>query len=366
MSPPRTDAAYFKEQLNYTLGDEDSSVELSILPEGARHVLTIAGSGGRVLPLLARAPKRLTCVDISYPQLHLTELRLTALKELEHAEFLGLLGYPPVVMAPEERERHFRRLPLSAPAREFLEGFFVAHGWAAPVYVGRFERMLRQLSQVNRLFTGKAGQGVFETRTLEEQAEYLRTRFPQTAWKAVLLLLGNSAVLNSLLYRGDFPKKNIQGSAYSIYQDVFSRLFATCLARESFFLQLVFFGELRYPEGNPIECNPDVYARAKAALGRTEIRYVRGDILETARQEGAIDFVSLSDVPSFFKGPREMGFLQELRPGLAPDARVVTRGHLRVLRPDAAGFEPVTDFHQDALNRERTQLWQVQVYRALS
>src|SRR5512143_1611536 len=145
-------------------------------------------------------------------------------------------------MLPEERARCFRRLSLSAPAREFLEGFFEAHAWAPPLYTGRFEGMLKQLSQVNRLLTGRAGQGLFEARTRQEQAEYLRTRFPQTAWKAVLLLLGNSAVLNSLLYRGDFPKKNIPGSAYSIYRSIFSRLFETCLARESFFLQLVFFG----------------------------------------------------------------------------------------------------------------------------
>jgi S-adenosylmethionine-diacylglycerol 3-amino-3-carboxypropyl transferase len=219
---------------------------------------------------------------------------------------------------------------------------------------------------VNRLFTGKAGRGLFEARSREEQEAYLRTRFPHTAWKAVLLLLGNSAVLNSLLYKGDFPKKNIPGSAYSIYRDVFSRLFGACLARESFFLQMVFFGGLRFAEGNPIECEPDVYARAKAALGRTEVRYVQGDIFETARREGGIDFVSLSDVPSFLQGPREESFLQEVRPGLVPDAIVITRGHLRVPRPDTRGFELITSSYEGALKSERTQLWQVQVYQMRS
>lgn len=364
MGQPRASAAYFREQLNYTLGDEDSSVELAILPEGARHVLSIAGSGGRVLPLLARAPRQLTCVDISLPQLHLTELRLAAARELSHAEYLGLFGYPPVAMSPEERARHFQRLALSSPAQQFLQGLFEALSWSPPLYVGRFERMLKQLAGVNRLFTGKAGRGLFEARSREEQAAYLRDTFPHTAFKAVLLLLGNSAVLNSLLYKGDFPKKNIPGSAYAIYRDIFSRLFQTFLARESFFLQLAFFGELRFPEGNPIECEPDVYARAQAALKRTEIRFVQDDILELGRREpGAIDFVSLSDVPSFLKGPREVDFLQTLRPGLAPGALVVTRGHLRIPRPETTGYELITSSYEDVVRRERTQLWQVQVYR---
>lgn len=358
---------YFAGQINYTMGDEDSRVELSVLPDGARHVLAVAGSGGRVLPLLARAPRRLTCVDITLPQLHLTELRLSAVRAFERAEFLGFLGYPPEVMGARERERAFRRLSLSTEAHAFLEQFLESHGWGPPVYVGRFEQMLRKLAQFNRLITGKAGQGLFEARTLEEQRAYLESRFPRTAWKAVLLLLGNSAVLNSLLYKGDFPEKNIEGSAYRIYQDVFSRLFHQGLARESFFLQMVFFGELRFPEGNPVECDAEVYTRAKAALARTEISLVQGDVIERAlHMPERADFVSLSDVPSFLKGSREMTFLQDLRPALAQGAFVITRGHLRIPRPDTAGFELVTSSHEDAIKREKTQLWQVQIYQMRS
>ena len=44
--------------------------------------MAVAGSGGRVLPLLARRPRRLTCVDICRPQLFLTELRVEALRAL--------------------------------------------------------------------------------------------------------------------------------------------------------------------------------------------------------------------------------------------------------------------------------------------
>ena len=48
---------YFN-QLNYTLGNEDTSLELAILPERVGHVFSVAGSGGRVVPLLAKFPRK--------------------------------------------------------------------------------------------------------------------------------------------------------------------------------------------------------------------------------------------------------------------------------------------------------------------
>ena len=55
---------YFN-SLNYTIGNEDASLELAVLPEKAQHVFTVAGSGSRIIPLLSKNPLRLTCVDSS-------------------------------------------------------------------------------------------------------------------------------------------------------------------------------------------------------------------------------------------------------------------------------------------------------------
>jgi S-adenosylmethionine-diacylglycerol 3-amino-3-carboxypropyl transferase len=357
-------ASYFRGQLNYTLGDEDADVERSVLREGAGHVVTVAGSGSRALPLLSRAPAKLTFLDVSPPQLHLTELRVAAARALSRDEFVAFLGYPPASMSPTRREQSFRKLELSPPARSFFEGLFEAHAWGSLLYLGRFERMLQQLAFVNRLFTGSAGRGLFDARSREEQRAYLASSFPHRAFKAVLLLLGNSAILNSLLYKGDFPEKNVPGSAYDVYKGVFYRLFEGSAARESFFLQMVFFGELRFAEGNPLECDPEVYAQAQRALERTEVSFTCADVLEAVgAMRGTAELVCLSDVPTFLKGSREASCLQDLRAGLAPGAMVVTRGHLRVSHPDATGFEVITEAYEAALNREKTQLWKVQIYR---
>ncbi|QPH38261.1 DUF3419 family protein [Pedobacter endophyticus] len=211
---------YFK-NLNYSLGDEDSRVEYNILEEDVNHVMGIAGSGGRMLPLLARSPKKLTCVDILDEQLFLTELRYEAIKYLDFEQYLAFLGYPPVFLLPDERRKIFDQLPLSEPARIYLEKVFVNAKWSEIIYTGQFEQTLIKLSKVNRLITGRKGQMLFETNSLPEQIAYLTDRFPRHRWDLVLRLLGNTSVLNSLLYKGDFPKKNIPGSHFKNFKRIF-------------------------------------------------------------------------------------------------------------------------------------------------
>src|SRR3954465_15129773 len=112
-------SAYFN-KLNYTLANEDTPMEYGILPEHQMHVMSVAGSGGRILPLLAKYPKIVTCVDVSQEQIYLCEMRFESLRVLSHSEFLAFWGYPPSLAKPKERKELFERLKLSQPAREFF------------------------------------------------------------------------------------------------------------------------------------------------------------------------------------------------------------------------------------------------------
>jgi S-adenosylmethionine-diacylglycerol 3-amino-3-carboxypropyl transferase len=355
---------YFQ-HLNYTMGDEDSGLERQILPEGARHVVAIAGAGGRVLPLLAKAPRRLSCIDINAPQLHLTALRLATLQALSHADFLGFWGYPPEARgwSPARRREVLHSLDLAPAAALFLYHFFDSFGYDPPIYQGRFEKTLATLSKINRFIAGKRGRAIFRATPPAARA-YFQAHFPHRRFRLVLFLLGNSAILNSLLYKGDFPRKNIPGSTFSIYQAIFVRLLADLPPRESFFLQMAFLGELHYPEGNPDECTPAVFHAAQQALGSTEIRLHETDYRPFFQDEvREVDFVSFSDVPSFLPDAAAQRFLQEMSPALVPGALVVTRAHLRVAHPNTAGFGVVSAQYRHLMDRERTQLWRIQIYR---
>jgi S-adenosylmethionine-diacylglycerol 3-amino-3-carboxypropyl transferase len=355
--------------LNYTLANEDTALEMALLTEGCDTVLTIAGSGGRVLPLLAKKPRRVICVDLSQQQLHLTELRLALAREAPLEVFLAFMGYPHE-HAPDEREAAMLRrkwiedLAMSREAREFLRQWLAYLDWGAPLYDGKWERTFARLSRVTRSILGDACEELMECRTLEQQTRYLRNGFPRLRWELVLSLLGNASVFNALLYKGSFPIKNIPGSRRRFYSSRYSRLFATSLARENFFLQLTFLGALRHPEGNPIECRPDVYSAAQAALQEAEIVLEKGDAVSVIALQGRrpVEFLSFSDVPSYFSGDLERNFLQAIRPGLASGAKVVLRHYLHVPEGcDRAGYRDETAAHLGPILAEKVGVYDVEV-----
>jgi S-adenosylmethionine-diacylglycerol 3-amino-3-carboxypropyl transferase len=302
---------------------------------------------------------------VSAPQLFLTELRLAATRALDLEGYRAFLGYPSTPASPDERRRIFKTLTLSGGARAFWTEHFTRAEWASPLYDGRWEKTFARLATANRALTGDAGARLFDTRTLAEQHAYLASEFPRAGFKRVLRLLGNAAIFNALLYRGSFPKKNTKGSHFKHYDEAFTRLFQRGLARESFFLQLAFFGEVRFPEACPAEAQPEPCARAKEALARVEIDYRLGDaIVETTQLPLPVDFVSLSDIASYFSGEREKDFLQTLRPALAPNARVVVRHYLHVPENlDTTGFTHENEAYAEAMLDEKVGVYAFDVFR---
>jgi S-adenosylmethionine-diacylglycerol 3-amino-3-carboxypropyl transferase len=357
--------AYFTKALNYTLANEDTAMELAMLPDRLGHILSVAGSGGRVLPLFSKKPKRLTCVDVSQEQLYLTELRVESARALTHAEFLAFWGYPPRSATPGERKDLYSKIKLSKEADSFISGLFASQNWNSVLYLGKWERTFGTLSQVNQRMTGLAGRKLFECLTLDEQKAYLKKGFPKTAWSAVVFLLGNAGIFNALLYKGHFPKKNIPDSFYGFYSKTFERLFQQAPARESYFLQLLFFGKVVFAEGCPVECKPEVFQAAKEGLSQAEIRYERGDLLEKIHGvDQPIDFLSFSDVPSYFKGETERAFMQITRPKLSSGALTVNRNYLHIPEnTDMKGFKSATHEFQSAIDAEKVGVYVVDVRR---
>lgn len=358
---------YFN-KLNYTLANEDTSLELGLFPQDMGHLMSVTGSGGRILPLLARSPRKVSCVDVSQEQLYLAELRFESLRALDHEEFLKFWGYPPKPAEPEERRKLFNRIPLSPAAESFLRPIFENTCWNSILYAGRWERTVGKLAKVNRRITGQKGIGLFSALNRAEHFEYLRDQFPSRSWAVTLTLLGNAGVFNSLLYKGHFPKKNLPGSSFRHYHGAFDRLFAQGPARENYFLQLFFFGRILFAEGCPIECDPKVYAQARKGLEGATIQYLCGNIVEEAEKSSTpIDALSLSDVPSYFSGETERQFLQRIRRGMNPGGTVVIRNYLRAPEnTDRSGFEDVTHLHEDLIRDEKTQMYRVDVLRRTS
>lgn len=363
----KADGKTYFNNLNYTLGNEDSFLEFQLLSENLNHVFAVAGSGSRIIPLLAKKPRCLTCVDTSKQQLYFTQLRIESLRLLDHEDFLAFWGYPQKTLNALERKKIFQKLPLSQPASIFITKLFEENKWESLLYTGRWERTFIKLSKLNRLLTSKRGQMLFDEETSSGYFSYLKDYFPHKRWKFGVFLFGNALIFNTLLYKGNFPKKNIPMKLHEFYLDSFKKLFNQGPVRNNFFLQLLFFGRILFPEGNPLECDPKIFLLAKKGLQSTRISYVHGDVIEKAADtEIPIDFFSFSDAPSYFDGEIEKNYLQKIHPNLSPNSLLIIRYYLHL--PEGtlmSGFEDITSNYSNLINQEKIQMYSIKILKAI-
>lgn len=83
-------------QIRYAQVWEDADLLMdSLNPRPGTTLLSIASAGDNALALLSGSPDRVIALDINPAQICCLELRVAAYRELEHAEFLELIGSRP-------------------------------------------------------------------------------------------------------------------------------------------------------------------------------------------------------------------------------------------------------------------------------
>lgn len=352
--------------LNYTLANEDSRVEMTIMQSELEHVLTVAGSGARVLPLFASMPKQLTCVDLSKEQLLLTELRIESLRAFDHSEYLVFWGYPPSIEDARYRRELFSKLRLSDDCRRLFVTLFERRDWTSILYDGKWERTFSKIAKICQSVLGDSVHDLFQSENLSQHFAYMDGQFPRLKWRFLVFLIGNSSFFNAILYKGKFPKKNIPESHFRYYLNAYDRIFERFLPRDNFFLQMTLLGRVAFESGNPIECSPDLFDKIKEGISRSRIYYREGNVVDLVEQNDAtpINFVSLSDVPSYFDEETSAQFLRRMKSGLADEAEVVVRYYLREIRnADLTGYNDVSSQFSDVFATELTQMYRMSVFQ---
>ena len=350
--------------LNYTLGNEDTSVEIELVKKlKPKSIFSVCGSGGRSLPLCGEA-ESLTLSDLSKEQIHLAMLREASYKLLSHEEFLIFWGYFPYADNDfcETRKMLFSKLVLPIEVQQYFKNVFEEIQFTSLLYLGKWERTFQILAKIAKVLLGKDFDRILRFDDLEAQRKYYRTLFPQTKWKAVIFLLGNKALFNALLYKGDFIEKNSKDSHFDYYYKAFDRLFTHDLAKKSFFLQLCFYGKINSLAGVPVEASFESHQRISNSLTKTH--YITEDLMSHLKSgEIKYDFLSLSDVPSYFKGDLEKNFMQDIRPGLNLGAIVVNRYYLRKANCDLTSFIDISKDFEELIASEKVQMYDIRIYR---
>ncbi|AWN74679.1 DUF3419 domain-containing protein [Legionella anisa] len=352
--------------LVYTLANEDSIVESELLSHHTERVIAIAGSGSRIIPLLAKSPQELVCVDLSLEQLYLTELRIESVKHLEHNEFIQFLGYPTSNSSAQTREDLFKKLITLHPStREYFLNVFENLSWSSLLYSGKWEQTVRKFSRVIRKFVGKKGLKIFDCKTLEEQRNYYTHKFPKRAWYFFLRIYAALMAITWKIKPGIFPQVDPKISFYYTYKKCFDQMFLNTLARENYMLQLIFFGEIVFSEALPAECDPILFHQAKNALLHTKVSYAQEDIISNLeRSENKSGFISFSNAPSYFPNEMAKSYLARIASQLSESATLVVRNFLN--DPTVAcldGFTDVSEHYSDILAKEITKTYEIQIFR---
>jgi S-adenosylmethionine-diacylglycerol 3-amino-3-carboxypropyl transferase len=316
--------------LNYTLSNEDTRVELSAIKKlKLKRILSIAGSGSRSLPFLSEEIECLHVIDTSKKQLELNQFRYELLKK-DYQNYLTQLGYI---------------------------------GDSDLVYSGAWEKTFQKFSKLIRsIISRKVLEKFCEIDNLDDQIKFYNTKFPKKRWSALTYVIGNKAMFNSLLYKGSFIIKNIDKTYLKFYEDVFYHLFHHTLAKENFFLQLLFFGEVIKPEAYPIEAHPHIFKACHANLSKTEFKTIEGSVFDM-ELESKYDFISISDVPSYLAGTDEIDYLNNLASHLLPKGYILVRNYLRTPLVDLSKFIDRTHLIKKEINEEFIGVYDIKLYQ---
>lgn len=178
---------------------EDADVLIDALgPQKNSTLVSVCSAGDNALAMLTLDPARVVAVDLSAAQIACLNIRISAYRELTHAEFLELMGSRPSARRGDLFDQTARN--VSRAEQQFWVGQrdeVIAHGLGG---IGKFERYFR-LFRKWMLPLAQSRQtidGVFVSRPLEQRRQFVETRWENWRWKILLKFFFSNTVMGRL------------------------------------------------------------------------------------------------------------------------------------------------------------------------
>lgn len=358
---------YFSD-LNYTLSNEDTRIEYSLMPANAQRVFSIAGSGARCLPLIAKNPKFLDVVDLSVAQLYLVELRLAAVKSLSYEEYLFFMGYRGALQSGNDLGNSRWDIFLKLNLRKETLDYWTERrsGWEPKGFIllGRWEAHFQKLGYLFREVLKCDFSKIFEAQSLSEQQDLYDRYWPKIRWSTFLRVAASEYVFNKFLYKGHFSggsEKTEERPPWKMVIEEFERLFRTQLVRKNYFMQILFLGKIAYEEGLPFEAHESVFYEVKKS--ETQINYIQGNMLETLAQN-SYEFISLSDTISYLDQKSANQILQNLNKEVPSKSTMVIRSFMKApTKIDTTGWQELTEQNEIAHTNDGTGVYKFHIFQ---
>jgi len=302
---------------------EDSEVERWLVRRhgAVTRAVVVASAGCTALSLADLVHERLEVVDINPRQLALTEIKLAALRALEHAEFLTMLGGP---IAPRDLD-----LELSPRARALIAELPAALPKGLQ-NAGSVDRLIGTLRGV--LFLTVHSRKFVEEFLWLDSPDTQRQRFDKE-WDTRLWRLATEVAFNRAFLQIRFGKDaaaRVPASFAALVRERVRGRLVHFPCRENGYAWQAFLG--KYPAG--IEAALPCYARKEmfpriAACAR-KVHLHEGDLRTWLDgQAGAgFDFLALSNVLELAAPHAVLAMLDAVSRATAPGALVCLRAIL--------------------------------------
>jgi S-adenosylmethionine-diacylglycerol 3-amino-3-carboxypropyl transferase len=266
---------------------------LQIQPGDA--VLTIGSGGCNTFSLLLQDPGQVFAVDINPCQSHLLELKRAAIRRLDFEDLHSFLGLNPSA----RREEVFESLAgdLSAPALAYWRSRPAAVR-SGVVYQGRYEQFLRHFRRLLHLTQGrKRIDGLFQSRSLEEQRRYFDGVWNTVQWRMLFHLLFNKRVLARRGLSADYFRFDDGSSSFAEgFLERAKRALCEIPIATNYFIAQYLLGRYTDPNAVPAWLQRENLPIVRQRLDRIEIVTADVKVWLAGCPEASIDAFSLSNI----------------------------------------------------------------------
>ena len=317
---------------------EDPDVDLDALELQPHHrMITIASGGCNVLNYLAADPAQIVAIDLNANHIALTQLKLSALKNLpSYEEFFRFFGHANDKVNREAYD-NFLSERLDATTRQYWEKHIPLHGrrinmFARNLYhYGLLGRFIGTLHAVARLH-GKRLDGILSARTRAEQrVAFEKTIAPLFDYKSIQLLSKSPISLYALgippAQYDELVSAN-NGSAIAALRERVERLACDFPIQENYFAWQAFGRayDLENREAVPAYLRREVYDIIRTRTDKVAVHHASlTDFLSQQPAQSMHRYVLL-DAQDWMNADQLSALWEEIdRTADARDARVIFR-----------------------------------------
>lgn len=292
---PSPEASPYGGRLMFAQSWEDPLCDLRALtPRRGERLLAITSGGDNVLHFLLADPGEVIAVDLNPLQNLLLELKIAAIRHLDHGAMLELLG----VRQSSRGAAHWYqalRPELSDDARRWWDANAVLLNRGV-LTQGGFERYFAMLRPVIRTVVGRATiERLFTIADPAEQRRFFEQEWNGWGWRTLMRIGCSRPVLGRRLDPSWFTDETIPDAGVH-----FSRLAEHAIAElptpSNYFLAMIMRGAYLNERAVPAYLLPEHFEVLRSRVDR--VRMVTSDIAAALEAEpaGSIDCLALSNV----------------------------------------------------------------------